>query len=166
MTVIAARAQKVLAAIAFISCLFGGTAHLAAADFAEGLEAYDAGDYESVIAVWRPLAEAGDAEAQSALGGLYLIGEGVAADAARAAHWFRLAAEQGDPVARLNLGDLYARGLGVERNLVEAYFWLSLAAEQGRRWAERRRREVAPSMTPAQRAEAERRIAAAGAGEQ
>ena len=40
------------------------------ADFIDGLEAYDGGDYETVLAEWRPLAEAGDPEAQVALAGL------------------------------------------------------------------------------------------------
>lgn len=131
----------------------------AQADFAAGLEAYDAGDFAAAIEAWRPLADAGDAEAQSALGGLYLAGEGVAADPARAARWFRRAAEQGDAVAQLNLGDLYDRGLGVPRDPVQAYLWLTLAAAQGRLWAERRRREVAGGMTRTERAAAERLIA-------
>ena len=114
------------------------------------------------MAAWRPLAEAGDAEAQTALGGLYLAGTGVALDPAEAARWYRLAAEQGDPVAQLNLGDLYSRGHGVGRDLVQAYLWLSLAAAQGRRWADRKRREITPLMTASQRAEADRLIAAAG----
>ena len=34
------------------------------ADFATGQEAYDTGDYETTLAEWRPLAEAGDADGQ------------------------------------------------------------------------------------------------------
>lgn len=132
----------------------------ARADFAEGLEAFDGGDWAAALAAWRPLAEAGDAEAQTALGGLYLTGAGVAVNPAEAARWYRLAAEQGDPVAQLNLGDLYSRGAGVRRDLVQAYLWLSLAAAQGRDWPERRRREILPAMTAAELAEAERLVEA------
>ena len=128
----------------------------AGADFAEGLAAFDAGDYQGALEVWQPLAEAGDAEAQIALAGLYRGGLGIPADLAAAARWYRRAAEQGEAVAQLNLGDLYSRGAGVPRDLVQAYLWLSLAAAQGRRWADRRRQEVAPAMTAAERAEAER----------
>ncbi len=78
------------------------------------------------------------------------------ADLAAAARWYHRAAEQGEAVAQLNLGDLYSRGSGVLRDLVQAYMWLPLAAAQGRRWADRRRREVAAGMTAAERAEAER----------
>ncbi len=126
------------------------------ADFAEGLAAFDAGDYQGALKVWRPLAEAGDAEAQIALAGLYRDGFGIPPDLAAAARWYRRAAEQGAAVAQLNLGDLYSRGIGVPRDLVRAYVWLSLAAAQGRRWANRRRREIAASMSAAQRSEAER----------
>ena len=125
--------------------------------FAEGLEAYDAGDFETAIAAWRPLAEAGYLEAQVSLAEFYLNGLGVAADPAAAVAWYRRAAEAGDPVAQLNLGDLYARGFGVARDPVEALVWFDLAARQGRRWAAARRDEIALQLDPAQRAEARSR---------
>lgn len=140
--------------------LFGLCGGPAKADFADGLEAYDGGDWTAVLAAWRPLAESGDAEAQTALGGLYLTGTGVSVNLAEAVRWYRLAAEQGNPVAQLNLGDLYSRGSGVGRDLVQAYLWLSLAAAQGRRWPERRRQEIQPAMTAAELAEAKRLVEA------
>ncbi|MDH3472353.1 MAG: hypothetical protein OEM59_01570 [Rhodospirillales bacterium] len=161
MRAIAVTGRGLLAAVA----LFTFALRPAAADFGAGLEAYDAGDFETVLAEWRPLAEAGDLEAQVALAGLYLEGAGVAADPAAAARWYRRAAERGDAVAQLNLGELYSRGLGVERNLVEAYLWLSLAAAQGRDWPGTRRREIARLMSRAEVAEAERRVEAWRPGE-
>ncbi len=130
-------------------------AFAAKAGFEEGLEAFDGGDLETAVAEWRPLAEAGDIEAQVALAGLYLSGTGVPLDPATAARWYRLAAERGDPVAQLNLGDLYAKGLGVGRDLVQAYLWLSLAIAQGRRWPAARRAEIARLMGPEEIARAE-----------
>ncbi len=129
-----------------------------AANFAQGLAAYDGGDYRTAFEQWRALAEAGDAEAQAALADLYITGLGTPEDAAEALRWYRRAAEQGEPVAQQNLGDFYQRGIGVERDPVSAYVWLSLAAEQGRRWSARRRDEIAAQLTPAQRHEAEARI--------
>lgn len=126
--------------------------------FAEGLEAYDAGDYETVLEAWQPLAAAGHLEAQVSLADLYLNGLGVAADPAAAALWYRRAAEAGDPVAQLNLGDLYARGLGVPRDRVEAVVWLELAARQGKGWAAARRDEIAAQLSPAQQNEARERV--------
>ncbi len=127
--------------------------------FARGLAAYDGGDYRTAFEEWRALAEAGDAEAQTALASLHLSGQGTPANPARAVHWYRRAAEQGDAVAQQNLGDLHGRGVGVGRDLVSAYVWLSLAADQGRRWAERRRGEVAAQLSPERHAEAEARLA-------
>ena len=149
------KAASFLAAAAVLA-----VAGIARADFAEGLAAFDAGDYRTAFEEWRALAVTGDAEAQVALAGLYLDGNGVTPDAATAARWYVHAAEQGEPVAQLNLGDFYARGIGVRRDLAAAYFWLSLSAEQGRRWALLRRREIARFMTAEQISEAEARLAA------
>ena len=149
-----ASCRKVLAALAFL-LLFGPGAR---ADIAEGLEAYDAGDYAAAVAAWLPLAEAGDAEAQVALADLYLHGQGVPADPARAADWYRRAAAQGDAVAQLNLGDLYSRGLGLPRDLIQAYVWLARAANQGRRWAAARRDAIGRQLDPARLAEAQRLV--------
>ena len=126
--------------------------------FAEGLEAYDAGDFETAIEAWRPLAEAGNLEAQVSLAEFYRNGLGVAADPAVAAAWYQRAAEAGDPVAQLNLGEFYARGFGVARDPVAAFVWFDLAARQGKSWAVARRDELAPQLDPAQRVEAQARI--------
>lgn len=133
------------------------------ADFAAGLEAYDAGDYATALEEWRPLAEAGDVEAQLALAGLFSDGVGVPADHAEAVRWYRMAAEQGDAVGQLNLGDFYARGLGVERDLGQAVYWLTLSARQGRRWPKQRIAELEHLLTKAERAELERLLAEEGA---
>ena len=143
--------------------LLAVTAAPSRADFADGLAAFDAGDYQTTLEEWRPLAEAGDAEAQVALAGLYLDGLGVPRDQVEGARWYRLAAEQGEPVAQMNLGDLYSRGQGVPRDLARAYLWLSLAAAQGRAWAEGRRQDLARTMSGADLAAAERLLAARGA---
>jgi TPR repeat protein len=127
----------------------------AAADFADGLAAYDGGDYATALDEWRALAEAGDAIAQAALAGLHRYGQGVAEDPARAAQWYRRAARQGEAGAQLNLGEMYASGLGLARDLVQAHFWLSLAAMQGRTWAARRRDRIAAEMSAEELAEAE-----------
>lgn len=131
----------------------------ARADFAAGLAAYDAGDYATALAEWRPLAESGDNTAQVAVAGLYLFGHGTRADVAEAMRWYRRAAEAGNAVAQLNLGDAYARGLGVPVDPVSAYVWLTLAAAQGRHWAEARSHDVAAILSPAQRTAAEARLA-------
>ncbi len=139
----------------------------ARADFAEGLAAYDGGDYYAAYLAWLPLAKAGDGDAQAAIADLYrsrLLGEPVSAIAARrddngAAWWYGRAARCGHVVAQLNLGDFFARGIGVEQDLVQAYLWLGLAARRGREWASNRQREVAAGMTAEQIAEGQGLIA-------
>ncbi len=64
------------------------------ADMADALAAFDAGDYASAFQEWHVLAQAGEAEAQVALAGLYLAGQGTRADAAEALRWYRLAADR------------------------------------------------------------------------
>ncbi len=78
-----------------------------AQNFEKGKEAYDRSDYEAALREWRPLAEQGDARAQSNLGAMYLNGQGVEQDYAEAVKWYRLAAEQGHAGAQYNLGQKY-----------------------------------------------------------
>ena len=118
------------------------TASPALADIAGGLAAYDGGDYAEALAEWRPLARAGDPEAQTALAGMYAQGLGVAENPSMAAEWYRRAACQGAGIVQLNLGDMYARGIGVRRDRETTVAWLQLAAQNGLAWAARRRDEI------------------------
>ena len=83
------------------------------------------------LADLRASAEAGDAEAQFILGGMYVTGVGVPQDAAEAVAWYRRAAEQGYARAQYNLGVIYAEGVGGPQNAAEAVAWYRRAAEQG-----------------------------------
>ena len=70
----------------------------AAQDFDAGQSAYEAGDYQTAVKEWRPLAKIGDASAQNALGLIYadrVYSYGVPQDYAEARKWYRLAADQG-----------------------------------------------------------------------
>jgi len=78
----------------------------------------------------RAKADAGDAEAQVTLAGMYAVGEGVTRDPAKAAKWRRKAAEQGNARAQCLLGLQYADGDGVKRNMTEAVYWMGKAANQ------------------------------------
>ncbi|MEM7227120.1 MAG: tetratricopeptide repeat protein [Pseudomonadota bacterium] len=150
---------RVLMAVA-VALAVGTPSSSVRADLADGLAAFDAGDYAQAAAEFQPLAESGDAEAQLALADLYRNGLGVPADQAAATAWYRRAAEQGVAVAQLNLGEAYHKGLGVARDPVQAYLWFALAAKQGRKWAEDRRVELSKQLNSAQLEEAERLIAA------
>jgi uncharacterized protein len=96
-----------------------------------GYAAYEKGNYESALKLLRPLAENGDARAQSTVGLLYYRGRGVQKDDAEALKWFRLAADRGDAIAEFNLGVMYAEGQGVPQDNDEAAKWYRLAADQG-----------------------------------
>ena len=100
------------------------------ADFADGVGAYNRGDFAAAIAEWRPLANGGDPTAQFNLGVLYEYGQGVPLDPAEAARWYRLGAEQGNAFAQKALGVLYNAGKGVEKDDAEAVRWYRSAAEQ------------------------------------
>jgi TPR repeat protein len=81
----------------------------------EGRVAYFRGDYAAALREILPLAQQGNATAQSFLGEMYSHGQGVPQDYAQAAHWYRQAATQGDPVSQNNLGVMYSHGYGVPR---------------------------------------------------
>ncbi len=101
------------------------------ADFKAGDEAYSRGDYATALKEWRPLAEQGDALAQSYLGLMYENGEDVPQDYAEAIRWFLRAAAQGLAEAQSNLGKVYNYGKGVPQDYKEAVRWYRLAAAQG-----------------------------------
>jgi TPR repeat protein len=74
-----------------------------------------------------PLAQSGDARAQTLLGFLCATGRGVPQNFVEAAYWYRNASEQGDPTGQYMLGLMYDKGHGVPQDYVLAYKWLNLA---------------------------------------
>jgi TPR repeat protein len=69
---------------------------------AEALDAANAGNYDSALSLWEPLARAGVARAQNNIGACFAEGLGVEPDRALAKQWLKLAAEAGDPVGERN----------------------------------------------------------------
>lgn len=106
------------------------------ADIDTALKAVDAGDYLTAYQVLKPLAEAGNAEAQHNLAMLYKQGKGVLEDPEKAAVWFRKAADQGVAEAQFQLGRSYDKGLGVQQSVEYAALWYRRAAEKGNPWAQ------------------------------
>jgi hypothetical protein len=100
-------------------------------DVAAAYSAFDKGSYEKALEIVRPLAENGDARAQSLLARMFYRGRGVRQDYIEALRWFRLAADQGDAIAQFNLGVIYSEGQGVPQDNAEAANWYRLAADQG-----------------------------------
>ncbi|MBR1174274.1 sel1 repeat family protein [Bradyrhizobium sp. KB893862 SZCCT0404] len=93
----------------------------------QGVSAFQRQDYARASQTFIPLAERGNAAAQTYLGFLFETGRGVPQNYTEAAMWYRRAAEQGDSRAQYSLGLLYDRGFGVPQNIVEASKWLNLS---------------------------------------
>lgn len=117
------------------------------AGFQEGADAYNKGDYQTALGEWMPLAQAGNAQAQNAVGALYDNGLGVASDEAEAFRWYSMAANQNYPMAMRNLGTMYATGHGVPYNLPQAQLWLGRAASAGDSVAAKRLAGLPPVAT-------------------
>jgi TPR repeat protein len=98
--------------------------------------AYEKQDYAAALKEVRPLAEKGDALAQTILGLMYYNGRGVPQDYAQGVAWFRKAAAQGNSVAQDELGRAYRFGRSVPQDYAEAASWFRKAAEQGHAEAE------------------------------
>ena len=107
--------------------LVAAASPLAAQNVRAGIEAWQRADYASAVAIWRPLAEAGDADAQFNLGQAYRLGRGLAINLAVAKTWFERAADKGHVDAQTTLGLL----LFQNGEQAEGLKWLGKAAEQG-----------------------------------
>jgi uncharacterized protein len=91
---------------------------------------YEKGDHATALRLARPLAEQGDARAQSLLGSIYYSGRGVPRDDLEATKWFSLAADQGDAAAQFRLGLMYSEGHGMPQDHAEAAEWYQRAANE------------------------------------
>lgn len=110
------------------SLVLGGNA-LAEAPLAEQMlraaQHLRMGEGDAALAIWKPLAERGQVDAQFNLGTVYLHGDGVAKSEELALKWFRLAAEQGDRGAQQQLGVMILNGQGTVANAAEGYRWIN-----------------------------------------
>lgn len=92
-----------------------------------GIEAWQHADYTHAVAIWRPLAEKGDADAEFNLGQAYRLGRGVPTNLAAAQTWFERAAAKGHVDAQTTLGlMLFENG-----DRPGGVRWLKQAAEKG-----------------------------------
>jgi hypothetical protein len=72
----------------------------------DGMVAYNRGDYVPAIRLFRPLAEQGNAKAQSLIGVMYRRGQGVARNSIHAFIWLSRAAARGDARAKTELHEV------------------------------------------------------------
>lgn len=120
--------RNVLAAFALAT---GLCASVVAGPLEDGIAAFHEKAYAKAAELWLPLAEKGDAAAQYFIGTLYVEGNGVEQNDAKAFMWFQRAANQGHAAAQYNLGASYAEGTGVAKSDVDAAKWFQRAANQG-----------------------------------
>jgi TPR repeat protein len=113
-----------------------GCAASTADTLAAARAAYERHDFKTEAKLLRPLAEQGNATAQTLLGFMYGHGQGLPENAAEALKWYRKAAEQGDVGAQSNLGLLYEQGRGTPQDFDEAIKWFRKAADQGLAFAQ------------------------------
>ena len=143
-------------ALAAIILALSLTAPVAAGPLEDATAAYDRCDYAVALRLFRPLASQGDVYAQTNLGLMYHVGQGVPQNHDEAAKWFWLAANRGVASAQALLGFMYADGQGVPQDYVRAHMWFDLSAAQGGQVAAIERDSISKLMTPAQIAEAQK----------
>jgi TPR repeat protein len=97
-----------------------------------------------------------DPEVQFTRGLLYVRGNGVSQDDAKAVTWFTKAAGQGHGQAQRFLGVMVLTGRGVEQDWVSGYAWVHLSAENGVDEAVQLRDQLRQEMEPSQLEEAEK----------
>lgn len=119
--------RRVLVVLGSAGLMLACASAASAQSLGQGIFAFQRQDYVTASRVFIPLAERGNAAAQSYLGFLFETGRGVPQNYTEAAMWYRRAAEQGDARAQYSLGLLYDRGFGVPQDIIEASKWLNLS---------------------------------------
>jgi len=109
------------------SLVLGGAIPASAQSVNAGIEAWQRGNYAGAVSIWRPLAQAGDADAQFNLGQAYRLGRGVPTNLSLAKDWLERAAGQNHVDAETTLGLLLFQNGDQAAGLK----WLKLAAEAG-----------------------------------
>jgi len=101
------------------------------ADFQDGVDAYNNKQYKKALKEFKPLAEKGNAKAQSYLGYFYSQGFGVWPNVDKSFSWFEKAANQGDARSQYAMGVFYSEGESVPQNDIKALEWLKKSSNQG-----------------------------------
>ena len=94
--------RRIAATLAVVGALLF-SAGAAWADLNDGMAAAQRGDFATAFQEWLPLAEQGNAKAQTNLGIMYVLGIGVPKDYVKAHMWFSLAKAEGHEGAAKSL---------------------------------------------------------------
>ena len=101
------------------------------ADFDSAVDQYRRNNYLGAMEAFLPLAQQGDARAQTILALMYRYGEGTPQDLGSAYTWYEKAAELDYAPAQYHTGVMLAEGIGVEANIEGAKKWLTRASQAG-----------------------------------
>ncbi len=93
----------------------------------DGVDAWQRGDYATAVAIWRPLAQAGDGDAAFNLAQAYKLGRGVPSDLGQAKSWYGKAAQAGHIQGAANYGLL----LFQDGDRKSAMPWIAKASAAG-----------------------------------
>jgi TPR repeat protein len=96
---------------------------------ASGWAAFEQGNYEEALKIFKTQAEAGNTNMQVLVGNMYDYGQGVPQDDVQALQWYLMAASKGDIKGQYQAANLYFSSPTVPKNNIEAYRWASLAAK-------------------------------------
>ena len=104
----------------------------AAEELEDAVAAMRVGDFAEAYCIMRPLAEAGDADAQYNIGWMYLNGYGLRINDSLALEWWKKAVQQGHSDASFSIGMLYSLGEGeVAKDSDKAIDYYLIAADDG-----------------------------------
>ena len=92
------------------------------------------GDFETSLAEFRKLAEAGYGRAQIRMGFIYERGLGVEQDYKKAFEWYQKGVANGAMLGLARIGWMHERGLGFDKNYYKAVSYYKRAAEEGVPW--------------------------------
>ncbi|MGV8998155.1 MAG: tetratricopeptide repeat protein [Parvibaculaceae bacterium] len=139
------RLQKLilLSALLLAGC---GTYYDPADNYVRGLRWFDRGDYVAAAELWKPMAEAGDCDAQYRYGHLLWLGLGVETNKAVAQSMWKKAADGGQAKAQIAMGNLafaapdniYQCHEGCSSDAGVAYKWYLLADKNAHYEGERK----------------------------
>ncbi len=93
----------------------------------DGWDAFERGDYQGALNVWKSLAQRGDPNMAVLTGTIYDFGQGVPQDDAEALKWYLSAAEAGNGNGQYRAASIYARSRQVPPDYMQAYKWLTVA---------------------------------------
>lgn len=101
-------------------------------NLAEGIAAFEAGNYTIAFKILKPIADNKNPEAQCIIANIYHLGLGLERNILEAVKWYKKSAQQGYGVASNNLAGIFLVGNdGLEANQAEAEKWYKKAREQG-----------------------------------